>query len=99
MYQPDNSADPSTSDEANKAVQDALNHNNWFAPNYSYVIRNMSPSDQPLPAGTQFWVCSSTGFVTLTDNGRICVAGPPAPTVDPSDPAITGLASLIAWDQ
>ena len=96
MYQPDNSVDPSTSDEVNNAVQDALNHNNWFAPNYSYVIRNMSPSDQPLPAGTQFWVCSSTGFVTLTDNGSISVAGPPAPTVDPSDPAITGLASLIA---
>ena len=31
MYQPDNSADPSTSDEANKAVQDALNHNNYSA--------------------------------------------------------------------
>jgi hypothetical protein len=97
MYQPDNSADPSTSDEVNKAIQDALNHNNWF--NATYVIRNMSASDQPLPAGTQFWVCSSTGFVTLTDNGSICVAGPPAPTVDPSDPAITGLASLITGGQ
>jgi hypothetical protein len=26
MYQPDNSAEPATSDEVNKAVQDALNH-------------------------------------------------------------------------
>ena len=97
MYQPDNSADPSTSDEVSNGVQDALNHNNWFTA--SYVIRNMSAGDQPLPAGTQFWVCSSTGFVTLTDNGSICLAGPPAPTVDPSDPAITGLASLIAGGQ
>jgi len=91
MYQPDNSADPSTGDEVNKAVEDALNHNNWFTANY--VIRNMSPIDQPLPAGTQFWVCSSTGFVTLTDNGSISVAGLSASTVDPSDPVITDLAS------
>jgi hypothetical protein len=97
MYQIDNSADPSASDEVKKAVQDALNHNNWF--DASYVIRNISPDDQPLPAGTQFWVCSSTGFVTLTDNGSISVAGPPVPTVDPSDPAITDLASLVAGGQ
>ena len=91
MYQPDNSADPSTGDEVNKAVEDALNHNNWFTA--SYVIRNISAVDQPLPAGTQFWVCSSTGFVTLTDNGSISVAGLSASTVDPSDPVITDLAS------
>ena len=97
MYQRDNSADPSTSDEVNKAVQDVLNHNNWFGA--SYVIRNMSAADQPLPAGTQFWVCSSTGFVTLTDNGSISVAGLSVPTVDPSDPAITDLASLISAGQ
>jgi hypothetical protein len=93
MYQADNS----TSDEVNKAVQDSLNHNNWFGANY--VVRNISAADQPLPAGTQFWVCSSTGFVTLTDNGSISVAGLSVPTVDPSDPAITGLASLVAGGQ
>ena len=98
MYQPDNSADPSTSDEVNKAVQDALNHNNWFTANF--VIRDMSDSDQPLPAGTQFWVCSSTGFVTLADTtGSISVAGPPAPTVDASDPAIAGFATSISAGQ
>jgi hypothetical protein len=97
MYQPNNSADPSASDEMNKAAQDALNHNNWF--NATYVIRNISAADQPLPAGTQFWVCSSTGFVTLTDNGSISVAGQSVPTVDPSDPAITDLASLVAGGQ
>jgi hypothetical protein len=64
-----------------------------------YVIRNMSSCDQPLPAGAQFWICSSTGFVTLTDNGRISVAGSPAPTVDPSGPAITGLSSLMSSGQ
>ena len=90
MYQPDNSADFSTSDEVNKAVQDALNHNNCFTANF--VIRGMSARDQPLPAGTQFWVCSSTGFVTLTDAaGSISVAGPAAPPVNASDPAIAGL--------
>jgi hypothetical protein len=93
MYQADNS----TSDEVNKAVQDSLNHNNWFGANY--VVRNISAADQPLPAGTQFWVCSSTGFVTLTDNGSISVAGLSVPTVDPSDPTITGLASLVAGGQ
>ena len=93
MYQADNS----TSDEVNKAVQDSLNHNNWFGANY--VVRNMSPSDQPLPAGTQFWVCSSTGFVTLTDNGSISVAGLSVQTVNPLDPTITDLASLVAGGQ
>jgi hypothetical protein len=42
----------------------------------TYVIRHMSASDQPLPAATQFWVCSSAGLVTLTDNKSISAAGP-----------------------
>jgi hypothetical protein len=93
MYQADNS----TSDEVNKAVQDSLNHNNWFGANY--VVRNIGAADQPLPAGTQFWVCSSTGFVTLTDNGSISVAGLSVQTVNPLDPTITDLASLVAGGQ
>jgi hypothetical protein len=96
MYQAGNSADPSTIDEVNKAVQDALNHNNLFGANY--VIGNMSVGES-LPAGTQFWVCSSTGFVTLTGNGSISVAGQSVPTVDPTDPEITDLASLVAGGQ
>ncbi len=83
-----------TSDDLNKAVQDALNHNNWFDATYDSP-RPISDTDQPLPAGTQFWVCSSTGFVTLADsNGTISLAGPPAPPVDSSDPGITGLLLL-----
>jgi len=88
----------STSDEVNKAVQDAMNHNNWFSPTYSYSQpRPMSASDQPLPAGTEFWVCSSSGFVTLTDsNGSISVAGPAAPTLNASGPALAAFASSPA---
>lgn len=84
----------STSDEVNKAVQDSLNHNNWFGA--TFVVRNINSAGEQLPAGTEFWVCSSSGFVALTDNGAISVAGPPAPTVDPSDPAITGLQALMS---
>jgi hypothetical protein len=92
MYQ----TDSSTSDEVTKAVQDALNHNNWF--NATFLPpRVMSSSDQPLPAGTEFWVCSSSGFVTLTDSyGSISVAGPAAPTLDASDPALAAFASSPA---
>lgn len=90
MYQESSS----TSDEINKAVQDALNHNNWF--NATFTVRNINPGET-LPDGTEFWVCSSTGFVTFTDsNNGISVAGPPVPAVDPSDPAITGLQALTS---
>jgi hypothetical protein len=90
MYQ----GSSSTSDEINKAVQDALNHNNWF--NATFTVRNINPGET-LPDGTEFWVCSSTGFVTFTDtNNGISVAGPPVPAVDPTDPAITGLQALIS---
>ena len=90
MYQ----GSSSTSDEINKAVQDALNHNNWF--NATFTVRNVN-SGETLPDGTEFWVCSSTGFVTFTDtNNGISVAGPPVPAVDPTDPAITGLQALIS---
>jgi len=95
MYQTNSSA----SDEINKAVQDAMNHNNWFSPDgYSYSPpRAMSDSDQPLPAGTQFWVCSSSGFVTLTDsNGSISVTGPAAPTLSASDPALAAFPTSPA---
>jgi hypothetical protein len=87
MYQ----ADSSTSDEVSKAVQDALNHNNWFKA--TFAVRNINPGEL-LPAGTEFWVCSSTGFVTFTDSGAISLAGPPAPVADAADPGITGLLSL-----
>ncbi|PWT79524.1 MAG: hypothetical protein C5B58_13315 [Acidobacteria bacterium] len=90
MYQ----GSSSTSDEINKAVQDALNHNNWF--NATFTVRNVNPGET-LPDGTEFWVCSSTGFVTFTDtNNGISVAGPPVPAVDPTDPAITGLQALTS---
>jgi hypothetical protein len=88
MYQ----ATSSTSDEVNKAVQDALNHNNWF--DTTFVVRNINQSGELLPPGTEFWVCSSTGFVTFTDSGAISVAGPPAPVADASDPGIASLLSL-----
>jgi hypothetical protein len=90
MYQ----GSSSTSDEINKAVQDALNHNNWF--NATFTVRNVN-SGETLPDGTEFWVCSSTGFVTFTDTDNgISVAGPQVPAVDPTDPAITGLQALIS---
>jgi hypothetical protein len=86
----------STSDEVNKAVQDAMNHNNWFSPTYTYSPpRTISASDQPLPAGTQFWICSSSGFVTFTDSGAIFAAGLTALPVDTSDPVIAGLTTLV----
>src|SRR5258708_21987356 len=88
MYQ----AASSTSDEVNNAVQDALKHNNWF--DATFVVRNINQSGELLPAGTEFWVCSSTGFVTFTDSGAIYVARPPAPVPDPSDP---GIASLLKF--
>jgi hypothetical protein len=88
MYQ----AASSTSDEVNKAVQDALNHNNWFGA--TFVVRNINQAGELLPAGTEFWVCSSSGFVTFTDSGAISVAGPPVPVADASDPGIASLLSL-----
>jgi len=88
MYQ----AASSTSDEVNNAVQDALKHNNWF--DATFVVRNINQGGEMLPAGTEFWVCSSTGFVTFTDSGAISVAGPPAPVADASDPVIASLLSL-----
>jgi hypothetical protein len=88
MYQ----AASSTSDEVNNAVQDALKHNNWF--DATFVVRNINQGGELLPAGTEFWVCSSTGFVTFTDSGAISVAGPPAPVADTSDPGISSLLSL-----
>jgi hypothetical protein len=88
MYQ----AASSTSDEVNNAVQDALKHNNWF--DATFVVRNINQSGELLPAGTEFWVCSSTGFVTFTDSGAISVAGPPAPVADTSDPGIASLLTL-----
>jgi hypothetical protein len=83
----------STSDEVNKAVQDALNHNNWFGATFA-PPREMTAADQPLPAGTQFWVCSSSGFVSFTADGAIFAAGSPPPVVDPTDPIVAGLMSL-----
>jgi hypothetical protein len=88
MYQ----AASSTSDEVNSAVLDALKHNNWF--DATFVVRNINQGGELLPAGTEFWVCSSTGFVTFTDSGAISVAGPPAPVADTSDPGIASLLSL-----
>jgi hypothetical protein len=81
----------STSDEVNKAVQDALNHNNWFGA--TFVVQQIQ-AGQSLPAGTQFWVSSSTGFVTFAANGTILAAGSLPPGVDPSDPTVAGLLSL-----
>jgi hypothetical protein len=83
----------STSDEVNKAIQDALNHNNWF--DATFVVRNIDQAGETLPAGTGFWVCSSSGFVTFTDSGAIFAAGLPAPPVNTSDPVIAGLATLV----
>jgi hypothetical protein len=88
MYQ----AASSTSDEVNNAVQDALKHNNWF--DATFAVRNINQAGELLPAGTEFWVCSSTGFVTFTDSGAISVAGPAAPVADASDPGIASLLSL-----
>jgi hypothetical protein len=82
----------STSDEVNNAVQDALKHNNWF--DATFVVRNINQTGELLPAGTEFWVCSSSGFVTFTDSGAISVAGPPTPVADTSDPGIASLLSL-----
>ena len=90
MYQ----SSTTTSDEINKAVQDALNHNNWF--DATFVVRNIDPAGELLSPGTQFWVCSSSGFVTFTGSGAISLAGPPAPPVDPSDPGIAGLLQLTS---
>jgi hypothetical protein len=92
MYQANENSDPSTNDEIVNAAQDVLNHNNWS--NSSYVLRNINQAGELLPRGTQFWICSSTGYLTLTDStGVICIAGNPAPTLDPSDPALAALTT------
>jgi hypothetical protein len=79
MYQ----AASSTSDEVNKAVQDALNHNNWF--NATFTVRNIDPAGELFQPGTEFWVCSSTGSVTFDDSGAISLAGPTPPVSDSSE--------------
>jgi hypothetical protein len=90
MYQ----AASSTSDEVNKAVQDALNHNNWF--NSTFTVRNIDPAGELFQPGTEFWVCSSSGFVTFDDSGAIYLAGPPPPVSDSSDPGIASPMALTA---
>ncbi len=90
MYQ----AASSTSDEVNKAVQDALNHNNWF--NATFTVRNIDPAGELFQPGTEFWVCSSSGFVTFDDSGAIYLAGPPPPVSDSSDPGIASPMALTA---
>jgi hypothetical protein len=92
MYDADPTVDPSTSDEIVNATQDVLNHNGWS--NSSYLIRNINQGGELLPQGTQFWICSSTGYLTLTDStGVICLAGLPPPTVAPTDPALAVFAN------
>jgi hypothetical protein len=92
MYDPDPTVDPSTSNEVVDAAQDVLNHNGWS--DSSYLVRNINETGELLPQGTQFWICSSTGYLTLTDStGVICVAGAPSPPVDPTDPALTVFAT------
>jgi hypothetical protein len=90
MYQ----AASSTSDEVNKAVQDALNHNNWF--NATFTVRNIDPAGELFQPGTEFWVCSSSGFVTFDDSGAIYLADPPPPVSDSSDPGIASPMALTA---
>jgi hypothetical protein len=52
----------------NDAVPDALNQNGWTAASYS--VQAVSAGLQ-LPAGTQFWVYSSTGSLTLAGDPAI----------------------------
>src|SRR5260370_8263749 len=77
MYQ----AASSTSDEVNNAGQDALKHNNWF--DATFVVRNINQSGELLPAGTEFWVCSSTGFVNFTYRVATSLSVTPPPTSHP----------------
>lgn len=52
----------------NDAVPDALNQNGWTAASYS--VQAVSAGLQ-VPAGTQFWVYSSTGSLTLAGDPAI----------------------------
>ena len=90
MYQANLDADPSTDGEIINAAQDVLNHNNWTGS--TVAIRDIASGGELLPQGTQFWICSSTGYLTLADStGTVYVAGPPAPTVSSSDPLVSVL--------
>jgi hypothetical protein len=70
LYQADPSQ-PITSAEILNAVQDTLTQNSWFGAQAQVKIASTS---EILPAGTQFWVCSSAGYVTFADNGAISLA-------------------------
>jgi hypothetical protein len=52
----------------NDAIPDALNQNGWTAASYS--VQAVSAGLQ-VPAGTQFWVYSSTGSLTLAGDPAI----------------------------
>jgi len=76
----------------NDAVPDALNQNGWTAASYS--VQAVSAGLQ-VPAGTQFWVYSSTGSLTLagdpaifltdaTSVDAVIAAATQAVTLDPS---------------
>jgi hypothetical protein len=52
----------------NDAVPDALNQNGWTA--VAYSVQTVSAGLQ-VPAGTQFWVYSSTGSLTLAGDRAI----------------------------
>jgi hypothetical protein len=66
------------SDEIVHAVNNTLTQNGWFGAQVQ--IRTANP-EETVPAGTQFWICSSTGYVTFADNGTISLA------IEQSDPA------------
>ncbi|MBV8900301.1 MAG: hypothetical protein JOY92_09350 [Verrucomicrobia bacterium] len=76
----------------NDAVPDALNQNGWTAASCS--VQTVS-AGQRLPAGTQFWVYSSTGSLTLagdpaifltdaTSVDQVVAAATQSVTLDPS---------------
>jgi hypothetical protein len=78
MYQAD-PTQPLSSDEISNAVQDTINHNNWT--DATFTVRAMIPSEN-VPAGTQFWVCSSSQ-IAFAGSGMLCLAEP-AIVVDPA---------------
>ncbi len=77
MYQ----ADPSQSIQSDailNAVQDTVNHNYTWA-GAQFTVRAVIPGET-LPAGTQFWVCSSSGNVACSGSGILSVAGTTVPS-------------------
>ena len=70
LYQAD-PTQPINSTEITNAIADTLTQNSWVVAQTQIKVASV---DDIFPAGTQFWACSSAGYVTFSANGGLSLA-------------------------